>query len=179
VRADGLRVCSAIVPSANAPVRVNPTLYLEATLRSGRFTIGQPTRGVFTSRPILLVAQPIIDRAGQTSGVVALAIDIGRLRSASEASVLPAQAEAQIIDADGRPIDAGTAPARPPADGAVTATAPIDGTSWRAVVSLPAELRDTRAVELLLWAACVAAAGLLAAWWLAARLERDPDTAKE
>jgi PAS domain S-box-containing protein len=166
VRSDGTRVCSAIPPTPRAPVMVDPTLYLAATLAQGRFTLGTVTRGVYTGRWILFAAQPLApDRAGQAAGVLAVSIDLAALQLVDAADNLPAAITAQLVDAEGlvlasnndvaAPIgkrsDASTpwrADASRPASGrsrdaqgdeVFYAVAPVAGTAWRAAVSVPVE----------------------------------------
>jgi len=102
IRRDASRACSAVRPPAGVSLTVDRSLYLDATLASGRFTLGKVTRGVFTGRWILFVAQPLLaDPAGMVPGVVALSIDLAGLRLVDDTDTLPAGATAQIVGADG------------------------------------------------------------------------------
>jgi PAS domain S-box-containing protein len=110
VRSSGERVCSAVPPPPGAPSRVERDAYLDDALRDQSFTVGQVRRGAFTGRWILLAAQALPPVAGQSPGVVAVSINLARLRLASSAEQLPQQALARIIDADGRVIGSSLAP---------------------------------------------------------------------
>ncbi len=189
VRSDAARVCSAVVPSAGAPAKVDPALYLAETLRTRAFTVGRMNRGIFTGRWILIVAHPLPELAGDVPGVVALSIDLARLRLAPETAELPEGAEARIIDSRGVVIAAGGGLAersigervsearwpKPAAPGRVAtgrthddagaellfASVPVTGTDWRAVVVIPVDLVHASARARARLSAGVAALALL------------------
>ncbi len=168
VRSDGARVCSAVVPSAGAPAKVDPALYLAETLRTRQFTVGHMSRGIFTGRWILIVAYPLPEVAGEVPGVVAMSIDLARLRLAPELTELPPGAQARIVDSGGVVIAASGAAAaqsigqrvseagwpRAAASGEAAtgrlrdetgierlfASVPVAGTDWRAVITIPADV---------------------------------------
>jgi len=167
VRRNGERICSAVAPSPGAPAKVDPQLYLEETLRSRTFTVGQVTRGIFSGRWILIVAHPIAAESGDTPGIVALAIDLASLRLAPGPTELPPRAEAHIVDAGGTVLASSAAPEkwigqnfgkvswftllRPGRSATgrsvdvegierIYGTAPIAGTTWQAVVGIPVDV---------------------------------------
>ncbi|MEO8804995.1 MAG: PAS domain S-box protein [Burkholderiaceae bacterium] len=167
VRRDGSRACSAVRPPPTAPQNVDPSLYLQATLAASRFTIGKVTRGVFTGRWILFVAQPLpADAAGVVPGVVALSIDLAGLRLINDTKTLPTGAGAQLVDDEGRVLASSVDPAKligskldgspwvsllgagQPGGGVsrddqgvehIYGVAPVTGTPWHVAVGLPTE----------------------------------------
>ncbi|MEO8155059.1 MAG: PAS domain-containing protein, partial [Rhizobacter sp.] len=114
VRSDGIGVCSAIPRPPDTPSKVDPTLYLDDTLRTRTFTVGHVTRGLFTGRWILIVARPL--PAPQPSagtdipGVIALTVNLSALRLAPGPGELPPQALARIVDAKGSVIGSSLQP---------------------------------------------------------------------
>jgi len=145
VRRDASRACSAVRPPPTAPQTVDASLYLQATLASGRYTIGKVTRGVFTGRWILFVAQPLpADAAGHAPGVVALSIDLAALRLVDDTSTLPSGASAQIVDADGRVLASSIEPAKLIGN-------KLDGTPWLSMIgagqATSGVSRDAQGVE--------------------------------
>jgi PAS domain S-box-containing protein len=165
VRRDASRACSAVQPPATAPLNVDRSLYLDATLASGGFTLGKVTRGVFTGRWVLFVAQPLpADPAGAVPGVVALSIDLASLRLVNDTDTLPAGATAQIVSAEGQVLASSIQPekligstlggtpwlsllaAGQPQSGVsrdaqgvehIYGLAPVAGTPWHVAVGLP------------------------------------------
>ena len=102
VRRDGTRVCSAVPPTPSTSPKVNPALYLDPALTSGRFTLGPPTRGVLTGKWILFAAQPIgFDAAGQAQGVLAASINLEALQLIDDGSGLMPEQIAQLVDVHG------------------------------------------------------------------------------
>jgi two-component system sensor histidine kinase/response regulator len=166
VRSDGTRICSAIRLGPQAPTAVDPSLYLAPTLARGRFTLGTVTRGLYTGRQILFAAQPLgPDGTGKAVGVVALSIDLAALQLVDAADDLPAGMVVQLVGDAGlvlaSNIDSGarigtqsaaSAPWQPKAHAGsgrmhdaqgierFYAVAPVAGTTWRAVVDLPADI---------------------------------------
>ena len=165
VRRDATRACSAVVVPTQAPLTVDPALYLTSTLASGQFTLGKVTRGGLTGHSILFAAQPLpADASGVVPGVVALSIDLASLRLVNDVDTLPAGASAQIVDEQGqvlassidpltligskadpaawlallRPGQARTGPARD-SQGVerIYGTAPVAGTGWHVAVGIP------------------------------------------
>ena len=112
VKRDGDRVCSALAPPPGAPMRVSGGLALEETLKSGAFTIGPLSRGVFTNRWVLLVSYPLppASAGGDAPGVIAMALDLSSLRLAPGPGELPPQALARIVDARGSVIGSSLKP---------------------------------------------------------------------
>jgi two-component system, sensor histidine kinase and response regulator len=166
VRNDGTRICSAIQPGAQAPTRVDPALYLTATLASGRFTLGRVTRGIYTGRQILFAAQPLgPNSTGPVMGVVAMSIDLAALQLVDAEDDLPAGLVVRLVGDAGLVLasniepetqigsrTAATAPWWPKAQAGsgrlqdaqgvdrFYAAAPVQGTNWLAVVDLPADV---------------------------------------
>ncbi len=129
VRRDASRACSAVRPPPTAPQKVDASLYLDATLASGRFTLGGVIRGAFTGRWILFVAHPLpADAAGAVPGVVALSIDLAGLRLITDTDTLPAGASAQLVGADGLVLASSVEPAR-------LIGSKLDGTPWLSLLA--------------------------------------------
>ncbi|MEQ1683186.1 MAG: PAS domain S-box protein [Burkholderiaceae bacterium] len=167
VRRDISRACSAVRPPPTAPQKVDPSLYLDATLASGQFTVGGVIRGAFTGRWILFVAHPLpADAAGVVPGVVALSIDLAGLRLVADSDTLPSGASAQLVGADGVVLASSVEPAKligsklaaapwqsllgsgQPMSGAATnaqgvehiyGVVPVAGTPWHVVVGTPTD----------------------------------------
>ncbi len=166
VRRDASRVCSAVTPTATAPAQVDPALYLAPTLAAGRFTLGSLTQGIFTKRWVVFAAVPLAaDASGQVPGVLAVSLDLASLQLINDAAALADGMVVQLLDAQGRVLASSLEPARrigsvlPAAmqarvqspDGGVLAfrqadeagvqrffaVAPVEGTAWRTLVSLP------------------------------------------
>ena len=145
VRRDASRACSAVRPPPTAARNVDRSLYLDATLASGSFTLGKVTRGVFTGRWILFVAQPLpADPAGTVPGVVALSIDLASLRLVNDTDTLPTGATAQIVGADGVVLASSVEPAK-------LIGSKLDGTPWLSLLAAgqpkSGPSRDARGVE--------------------------------
>jgi PAS domain S-box-containing protein len=165
VRSDETRICSAIRPSAQAPTRVDPTLYLSATLASGRFTLGKVTRGIYTDRQILFAALPLpADGAGKSPGVVAVSVDLAALQLVDAEDDLPSGVAMRLVGGSGVVLASNIAPntqiGSPSSDSLswwtkasagsgrlrdaqgverFYAAAPVMDTDWQAVVDLPAD----------------------------------------
>ncbi len=169
VRADGARVCSAIEPPPGTPMRVVGGLALDETLRTRRFTVGPLSRGVFTKRWILLVAQPLPPLqpgSDEPSGVIAMSLDLSALRLAPGPGELPPGALARIVDGHGAVIGSSLRPQEwigqslahipwfrelvpgqaragrsPDFEGVqrIFGVAPVRGTTWHAAVGIPVD----------------------------------------
>ena len=165
VRRDTSRACSAVRPPPSAPQKVDPSLYLDATLASGGFTLGGVIRGAFTGRWILFVAHPLpADAAGFVPGVVALSIDLAGLRLVNDTDTLPAGASAQLVGEGGLVLASIVEPAKligtrldvipwaglptagQPGSGAsrdelgverIYGVVPVAGTPWHVAVGIP------------------------------------------
>jgi len=145
VRRDARRACSAVRPPTSAPPSVDRSLYLDTTLASNGFTLGKVTRGAFTGRWILFVAQPLpVDPTGTVPGVVALSIDLASLRLINDTDTLPTGATAQIVGADGVVLASSVEPAK-------LIGSKLDGTPWLSLLAAgqpkSGVSRDARGVE--------------------------------
>lgn len=166
IQSNGERQCSAVPPAAGTPSRVDPSLYLDETIRTGAFTVGRVTRGVFTGRWITVVAHPILGASGEVRGVVAVSIDLAGLRLIPRNEELPPRSIAHIVDDKGVVIasseaklqmigqsiaevpwfrllslaGAGTG-SSPDAQGVehIFGVTPIAGTNWHAAVGIAAD----------------------------------------
>ncbi len=201
VHRDGRRICSAITPTAGAPATVDPALYLAETLRTRAFTVGQANRGVFSGRWILIVAHPLADVAGEPAGVVAMSIDLARLRLAPPTAELPPGTEARIVDSRGIVLASSVGDAQDKelgrdlagapwlkllqpgrvargqvhdADGTERffAAVPVAGTGWHAAVGIPVDVVYAPARAGALWSAAVATLVLAAVALLAYLIAR-------
>jgi two-component system sensor histidine kinase/response regulator len=167
VKRSGEPVCSALRPPPGTPERINPSLPLEEALRTGQFSVGQVSRGLFSGRWVLLVAQPLpAAEPAAPAGVVALAIDLASLSLARSPDELPPQALVRIVDANGSVIASSLAPdswigqnlaqyawfrqlvpgearkGQSPDHAGVQrifGVAPVRGTAWHAAVGIPVE----------------------------------------
>ena len=195
VRRNGERACSAVMPPPGTPARVDPTLYLDDTLKTGGFSVGQVTRGLFSGRWILIVAHPLpAAGGGESPGVVALAIDLATLRLAPGPGELPPQALARIVDARGSVIGSSLAPDQwigqslahlpwfkqmvpgqmrtgesPDHAGVqrIFGVVPVRGTAWYAAVGIPVDVVYGPVRERILLSAALSALAVLLAAALA------------
>jgi PAS domain S-box-containing protein len=197
VRADGLGICSAIPPQPGTPARVDPTLYLNETLRTKAFTVGQVTRGLRTGRWILIVARPLSappSAPADPPGVIALTINLTAMRLAPGPAELPPQALARIVDAKGAIIGSSLEPSlwigqslahipwfqrlvpgqqatgeSPDHAGVqrIFGVAPVRGTPWHAAVGIPTDVVYAPVRERVLLSAALAAAAVALAAALA------------
>ncbi|MDE1948051.1 MAG: PAS domain S-box protein, partial [Burkholderiales bacterium] len=202
VRADGAIVCSALDRGRAAPDRVDARQRreLERALANHGFTISKPLQRGVNGHWIVFAAQPL--EAAPTL-VAAVSIELAGLTLVEPSDTLPPGLVAQVVDEDGvilaSSVDAaqrigtrvpestpwlgaarGAAPASgtlDSADGGVYfAATPVPGTSWHAVVAVPASaiLTPARERARLSAAAIVAvlAASLGLAGWILRRTAR-------
>ena len=200
----GARICSAVPPGPGAPATVDPRLYLEETLRTRTFTIGRVTRGIFTGRPILIVAHPIAHESGNSPGIVALAIDLANMRLSPGAGELPPRADAHIVDESGTVVGSSAAPEERIGKNAsgepwfallrpaqittgrsadvegverIYGFVPITGTTWQAIVGVPVDVVYAPVRRRLLISAALSLVALLLAGlfaYLTARRTSNP-----
>lgn len=154
IRSDAQRVCSAVRPRPDTPSKVDPSLYLKQTLQSRSFTVGQVTRGIFSDRWILIVAQPLmrsVEPDSDVSGIVALSIDLRSLPLSPSLHEQPPGIQARIVDARGIVLGStaaeqtigmqvATTPDGIGSTDRIDAIAPISGTTWQVRVSIPTDL---------------------------------------
>ncbi|HEX3139208.1 MAG TPA: PAS domain S-box protein, partial [Rhizobacter sp.] len=165
---DGKPICTALPVPEGTPDRISPALPLSEAMRTGKFSVGEVSRGRFSGRWVLLVAQPLPPAPGRTeaSGVVALAMDLASLQLGPGPAELPPQALARIVDANGSVIASSSDPDQwigrsvahipwfqqlvpgqartgqsPDHEGAqrIFGVAPVAGTRWHATVGIPVD----------------------------------------
>ena len=178
--AEGRLVCSAVRLAAGRPDRVDPVYFLRRLRETGEFTIGSPAQGFITGRWVVTAAHPLRDAEGRISGAVGLAIDLLTLPVLPTLSGLPDKSSAGIVAADGTVIARSLEPGRfigtktgaastprraktgtaevTGIDGIarVQGFAPVAGSDWVAVASVPAD-----AVYAPVYARAAQSAGLL------------------
>jgi PAS domain S-box-containing protein len=196
LNAGGDLVCSGVPRAAGRPARVDPKYYLRRALESGNFTVGTPAKGFITGRWVVTLAQPL----REAGGVVAVSIDLQSFPVLPGLKGLSPDATVAIVGGDGTILAhskeagrlVGTSDPGHPATRSLFATragtteeagfdgrlrvrghAPVAGTDWVAVASLPSSevfapfRRDVLASVL----AAILALGLAA--WLAVRRGRE------
>ncbi len=116
VRASGERVCSALDLPSMGVGAVDRAHYLDQALRTHSFTVGEMSRGVFSGRWLLFVAQPLpfvsTGTGSQSPGAVVLAIHLAALQLMHAAETLPPNAQAHIVNQHGEVIGSSEAPER-------------------------------------------------------------------
>jgi diguanylate cyclase (GGDEF)-like protein/PAS domain S-box-containing protein len=190
VHSSGERVCSATQLPAGASSKIDPAIFLDETVRTRAFTIGEIRRGVFSGRWIMPIAYPLTDERGQVVGAVSVPMDLARLRLAPDAAELPPHALARIVNAKGTVVGSSLEPekwigqslaglpwfsqlqaGRPATVQSIDAfgqerifgVAPIEGTNWHAMVGIPINVVYGPVRERLALNAAVALVALLLA----------------
>jgi diguanylate cyclase (GGDEF)-like protein/PAS domain S-box-containing protein len=97
----GQLVCSAsgIAPGqASGP---DPRYYFTEVVRTRQFTVGKPAKGFITGRWVSTLAYPILDEAGQLTGVVAISVDLVNYQPTIVQEDAPAHTVVGIFNSDG------------------------------------------------------------------------------
>ena len=103
-------VCSA-VPLPARPVTTKTALYdLQELIRTGKFTIGEPTIGFATGKWIAVLAQPLHDEQGKLSGAVALPIDLVNFHPLASDTSLPPGTNIRIVTGGGAIVGSARGP---------------------------------------------------------------------
>jgi PAS domain S-box-containing protein len=193
VAADGQAVCSVLAPPAGVLPNIGNPSWLQELRRSDRFAIGRPQQGLYTGRPVVVLAYPLHRRNAQgaetVAGAVELVVNLAAFQPLVSAS-LPRDGVAGIIDSEAyliarsyRPEEvvgqnfrgtdvnqlilqrqSGTAPAMG-RDGVerVYAFRPIANYRWYAVAGLPTASIYAQARRSAWRSAALGLAGLVAA----------------
>ncbi len=90
-------VCSGIPPVDPVPEPPFESEWFQGVLATGEVTLGKPHRGLLSDLWNVVMAYPLRDDAGETIGVVALAVDLMRIQ---ELLVSPALAGGVVITID-------------------------------------------------------------------------------
>ncbi|HET7793850.1 MAG TPA: ATP-binding protein [Rhizobacter sp.] len=196
VTRSGVVACSALAPPPGSTPQINPSLPLKEALQTGRFAVGQVSRGMFSGRRVLLVAQalPAVTGSSEAPGVVTLAIDLASLRLAPGQGELPPQAQVSVVDAHGLVMASSVDPDErigqslaqlpwfqqltpgqahtgesPDTEGVrrIYGVVPVPGTPWHAAVGIPVELVYGPVRQRTIWSAGLAALAVLIAAALA------------
>jgi PAS domain S-box-containing protein len=195
---DGTVVCSGV--PVRRPARMDPEKFLGRLRGPDELTVGQITPGTITGRWAVPVGLPLLDAQGRVAGAVGLAIDLVNFPVLPSIAELPAKAVIGIVGADGVVLVHSGDPGRfvgtnqggleivrlilrekrgaaeeTGIDGVarIQGFAPVAGTDWIAVASVPAG--DVYAgvwARSALIAAAVLAAVSLIAWVVGRGIER-------
>lgn len=193
---DGNLICSGRPLAAGRPPPVDPAHYLGRLRETGQLVIGTPAKGL-TGRWVVTVAHPLRDASGRLAGVAGVDVDLQRLSPAPVLAALPTGSVIKVLSGKGIVLAHSADPSRlvgthqgdgPAAramlleksgaheedgpDGVLRTRgfAPIEGTDWIAVASIPAA-GAYAPVEARMWTsmlvtlAIVAIALLLAMRW--------------
>lgn len=98
-RSDGSITCSAV--PLQQPVNIKDRAYFIRAMSTGEFAVGDYQVGRVTGVPSLNAAQPLLDAAGEPSGVVYAALDLSSLGVTIAERWLPAGAVLTMLDGNG------------------------------------------------------------------------------
>ena len=98
-RLNGEPFCSAI--PLTQPVTNAAQAWFQRTLSSKEFTVGEYQKSLATGNFTLVLGYPILNEANQVQGVVAAALDLGRLNQLAAQAQLPPGATLTAVDRNG------------------------------------------------------------------------------
>lgn len=93
-------ICSAVPAAKNRKV-FDSRLYLDETLRTGRFTVGNLEQGLLTGKWVTTLAYPIKNQQGQVVGVIGMAMDLVRFEPLISKKDAAADTVVGMINQDG------------------------------------------------------------------------------
>ena len=99
--AKGQLVCSASGIAPGQAAGPDPKYYFNEIVRTRRFTVGKPARGFITGRWVSTLAYPLLNSAGQLTGVVAVSVDLVNYQPVIAQEDAPANTVVGIINSDG------------------------------------------------------------------------------
>ncbi len=101
VNLDGQAICSVLTPQGGVMPNIGNPPWLQQLRRSDRFVVGAPQKGVYTGRPVVVLAYPLHGRdvrgAETVTGAVELVVNLAAFQPLVSTS-LPAGGVAGIID---------------------------------------------------------------------------------
>jgi len=99
IRPNGDVVCSGVRPAA--PVNLADRAYFRTVMQTGRLSIGDYQVGRFVKKPVLVIAQPLLNAEQQVQSVVYAAQNLDWLKQFLPLSGLPPGSAVTLIDRHG------------------------------------------------------------------------------
>jgi len=96
---DGTLVCSAVAPPG--PVNLADREYFQGAVQTMDFSVGQYQTGRVTGKPVLNCGYPVVDEAGNLTGVVYASIDLATLGQFAAQANLSEGVILTVFDRDG------------------------------------------------------------------------------
>ncbi len=99
IRPNGDVVCSGVRPAA--PVNLADRAYFRTVMQTGRLSVGDYQVGRFVKKPVLVIAQPLLNAERQVQSVVYAALNLDWLKQFFPLSELPSGSAVTLIDRHG------------------------------------------------------------------------------
>ncbi|MGK2950806.1 MAG: bifunctional diguanylate cyclase/phosphodiesterase [Thiobacillus sp.] len=99
IRTNGDVACSGVRP--DAPVNLADRAYFQAAMQTRRLSVGDYQVGRFVKKPVLVIAQPLLNAEQQVQSVVYAALNLDWLRQFLPLSELPPGSAVTVIDRHG------------------------------------------------------------------------------
>ena len=99
VNLDGLSVCTLLRPADGVRRNIGNPSWLQKIRQGSGFVVGQPQKGIYTGRWILVLAYPVLNQRGVLEGAVELVLNLEAF-APLVAAALPQDAVVGIIDKD-------------------------------------------------------------------------------